>query len=131
MAQRKTVQGLNETERNEGELKHLRDRLRDFAAHRDWNQFHSPKNLAIALSVEAGELLEHFQWISDRESLTVPNEKRERIQEEMADVLLYVIRLGDVLNIDLFRAAEDKIDANAEKYPVDRSRGNAKKYTEL
>ena len=105
--------------------------MRNFAAARDWNKFHSPKNLAIALSVEAGELLEHFQWMSDDESLTVSNEKIKKIQEEMADVLLYVIRLGDVLNIDLLHVAESKIDENAKKYPVAKSRGNAKKYTEL
>ena len=112
-------------------LQGLRDRLRDFAVARDWNQFHSPKNLAIALSVEAGELLEHFQWISDKDSLTVPRTKLGEIEKEMADVLLYLIRLADIMNVDLIQAAERKIRINARKYPVEKSRGSAKKYTEL
>src|ERR1700730_17715748 len=111
MAQRKHVQGMSEERECGGEiaLMRLRDRLRDFAAARDWNQFHSPKNLAIALSVEAGELLEHFQWLSDKESLTAPPSKVGEIEKEMADVLLYLIRLADVLNVDLIQAAERKI----------------------
>jgi len=112
-------------------LTRLRDRLRNFAAARDWNQFHSPKNLAIALSVEVAELLEHFQWISDNESLTMPPEKRSGIEEEIADVLLYLIRIADMLNVDLIQAAERKIETNAQKYPVEKVRGTAKKYTEL
>jgi len=122
---------VNDNHRGEQSLEHLRDRLREFAAARDWNQFHSPKNLAIALSVEAGELLEHFQWLSDQESLTLPDDKREKIKEELADVLLYLIRLADVLNVDLIKSADTKIEANAQQYPVDKSRGSAKKYTEL
>jgi NTP pyrophosphatase (non-canonical NTP hydrolase) len=117
--------------RDEIALERLRDRLRAFAAARDWNQFHSPKNLAIALSVEAGELLEHFQWISDRDSLTMPPNKLGEIKAEIADVFLYLIRLADVLNVDLVQAAERKIEANSRKYPVEKSRGSAKKYTEL
>lgn len=112
-------------------LERLRDRLREFAAVRDWNQFHSPKNLAIAFTVEAGELLEQFQWLSDQESLTLPEDKLERIKDEIADVLLYLIRLADVLSVDLITTAETKIEANAKKDPVDKSRGSAKKYTEL
>ena len=133
MAQRKHVQGVN-GERGPGDeitLERLRDRLRDFAEARDWNQFHSPKNLAIALSVEAAELLEHFQWMSDKDSLTMPPDKLGKIDEEMADVLLYLIRLADTLNVDLIQAADKKIDTNARKYPVEKSRGSAKKYTEL
>jgi dCTP diphosphatase len=132
MAQRKHVQGLKE-ERERGDevvLKRLRDRLRDFASARDWNQFHSSKNLAIALSVEAGELLEHFQWISEKASAPPPTKLGE-IEEEMADVFLYLIRLADTLNVDLVRAADKKIDSNSRKYPVEKSRGSAKKYTEL
>jgi dCTP diphosphatase len=133
MAQRKHVQGINAERGRRGEitLRELRDRLRDFAAARDWNQFHSPKNLAIALSVEAGELLEHFQWLSDKESLTAPPSKVGEIEKEMADVLLYLIRLADMLNVDLIQAAVEKIRINARKYPVEKSRGSAKKYTEL
>ena len=101
MAQRKHVQRVNKQGRDGPSLEQLRDRLRDFAAARDWNQFHSPKNLAIALSVEAGELLEHFQWISDRESMTLPDDKLGKVKDEIADVLLYLIRLADLLNVDL------------------------------
>jgi NTP pyrophosphatase (non-canonical NTP hydrolase) len=112
-------------------LEALRDALRQFAAERDWNQFHSPKNLAIALSVEAAELLEHFQWIPDAESSTVAPDQKARIREEVADVLLYLVRLADKLEIDLLAAASDKIRLNAEKYPVEKARGSSKKYTEL
>ena len=112
-------------------LTRLRDRLRDFASVRDWNQFHSPKNLAIALSVEASELLEHFLWISDQDSLTMPPDKLRAIKDEVADVFLYLIRLADLLNVDMVQAANEKVDANSRKYPVEKSRGTAKKYTEL
>ena len=108
MAQRKRIQvmtgGSSRTE--EVALTRLRDRLRVFAAARDWTQFHSPKNLAIALSVEAAELLEHFQWISDEHSLNMPPEKLGKIEEEIADVFLYLIRLADMLNVDLFEVAD-------------------------
>jgi len=112
-------------------LESVRDRLREFAAARDWNQFHSPKNLTIALSVEAGELLEQFQWLTDQESAALADDKLEKIEAEMADVLLYLIRLADVLDVDLLTAANAKIDENEKKYPVEKSRGSAKKYTEL
>ncbi len=112
-------------------LEALRDALRQFAAERDWDQFHSPKNLAIALSVEAAELLEHFQWMPDAESSTVAPDKKARITEEVADVLIYLVRLADKLEIDLLTAASDKIRLNAEKYPVEKARGSRKKYTEL
>jgi dCTP diphosphatase len=131
MAQRKHVQGVSGQSGGADQiaLTRLRDRLRDFASARDWNQFHSPKNLAIALSVEAAELLEHFQWVSDKDSLTIPPDSK--IDEEIADVFLYLIRLADMLDIDLVQAADRKIEANSRKYPVEKSRGNAKKYTEL
>jgi NTP pyrophosphatase (non-canonical NTP hydrolase) len=112
-------------------LEALRDELRQFAAERDWNQFHSPKNLAIALSVEAAELLEHFQWMPETESAALAAGQKGRIREEVADVLLYLIRLADKLEIDLLAAASDKIRLNAEKYPVAKARGSSKKYTEL
>lgn len=133
MAQRKHLQGMNVDRGPRGEitLERLRDRLRAFAEARDWKQFHTPKNLAIALSVEAGELLEHFQWISGDDSLTLPADKLGEIEDEMADVLLYLVRLADTLNVDLVRAADEKIDTNATKYPVEKSRGSSKKYTEL
>lgn len=111
-------------------LVELRDRLRAFAAERDWEQFHSPKNLAMALIVEAGELVEHFQWLTENESRQPPAETRAKIEEELADVLLYLVRLADRLDIDLEQAAVAKIARNAKKYPADKVRSSAKKYTE-
>ena len=112
-------------------LEGLRDALRQFAAERDWDQFHSPKNLAIALSVEAAELLEPFQWLSEVNCANLPPETLQQLREELADVLLYLVRLADKLDIDLMSAAEEKLQLNAQKYPVDKARGNAKKYTEF
>jgi dCTP diphosphatase len=109
----------------------LRDALRTFAAARDWDQFHSPKNLAAALSVEAAELLEHFQWLSEPASRELPAAQRVAVSHEMADVLLYLVRLADKLDIDLAAAAAAKLELNAAKYPVEKSRGSSRKYTEL
>jgi dCTP diphosphatase len=132
MAQREHVQGIgsNHWEDDTIALAYLRDRLRQFVAEREWGQFHSPKNLAIALSVEAGELLEHFQWVSELESGSLPPIKLNGIGEEMADVLSCLIRLADVLGVDLIQGGEKKIDTNARKYPVEKSRGSAKKYSD-
>jgi NTP pyrophosphatase (non-canonical NTP hydrolase) len=113
------------------ELQRLRDALRDFAAAREWDQFHSPKNLAMALSAEAGELLETFQWLTEAQSRNLSPEALAAAGEEIADVLLYLIRLCDQLGIDPIAAADHKMLANAAKYPVDKARGNSKKYTEL
>ncbi|MGE0356079.1 MAG: nucleotide pyrophosphohydrolase [Burkholderiales bacterium] len=113
------------------ELENLRDRLRAFAAERDWDQFHSPKNLAMALSAEAGELVETFQWLTEEQSRRPSPEALAAAGEEIADVLLYLVRLADKLGIDPIAAAEAKLLANARKYPADKARGNAKKYTEL
>ena len=112
-------------------LEELRSALQRFASERDWDQFHSPKNLAIALSVEAAELLEHFQWTPEADSNVLTPDQRAKVREEIADVLLYLIRLADKLNIDLLVAASDKIHVNAVKYPVDKARGSSKKYTEF
>ena len=112
------------------DLQTLRDRLRQFAAERDWDRFHSPKNLAMALIAEAAELVEHFQWLTEAESGALPSEKLKEVEAELADVLLYVVRLADKLDVDLNRAAMDKIARNEVKYPVERVRGSAKKYTE-
>ena len=109
----------------------LRTALRRFATARDWEQFHSPKNLAMALSVEAAELLEHFQWLRQAESAALPPAKRTQVGEEMADVLLYLIRLADRLDVDRIAAARRKMRLNARKYPVSKSRGSSRKYTEL
>ncbi|MBC8021497.1 MAG: nucleotide pyrophosphohydrolase [Burkholderiales bacterium] len=113
------------------ELEGLRDQMRDFAAARDWDQFHSPKNLAMALSAEAGELLEIFQWLTQEQSGRLDPKAQAAAADEIADVLLYVVRLGDCLGIDPVAAAQRKLVANAEKYPVDTARGISKKYTEL
>jgi NTP pyrophosphatase (non-canonical NTP hydrolase) len=109
----------------------LRDALRAFAAQRDWDQFHSPKNLAVAVCVEAAELLENFQWVTEDQSTTPPAEVVGRVREEMADVLLYLIRLADKLDVNLLEAAESKIQSNALRYPVEKARGSSRKYTEL
>ncbi|MGE0338057.1 MAG: nucleotide pyrophosphohydrolase, partial [Gammaproteobacteria bacterium] len=101
------------------------------AAEREWEQFHTPKNLAIALSIEASELLEHFLWAVDGDSGHLTPEKHQEVSEEAADVLLYLVRLADKLGIDLLEAANSKMDRNAEKYPVSKARGSSKKYTEL
>ncbi len=113
------------------EIVSLRNQLRSFAAERDWDQFHSPKNLASALAVEAAELLENFQWLTEAESQQLPLEALAAVRAEVADVLLYLIRISDKLGIDLIAAAKAKIVLNAEKYPVDKARGSSKKYTEL
>ena len=109
----------------------LRNQLRAFAAERDWDQFHSPKNLASALAVEAAELLEIFQWLTEAQSQKLPPKELAGVKEELADVLLYLIRLSDKLGIDLIAAAQAKIVLNAKKYPVEKSHGNNKKYTEF
>jgi dCTP diphosphatase len=112
-------------------LTQLRDALREFAAERDWDKFHSPKNLASALSVEAAELLERFQWLTEDESCTLPPADLARVREEMADVLNYLVRLADKLDVNLLDAAREKIKLNAQKYPVEKARGSAKKYSEI
>ncbi len=112
-------------------LTELRDAMRRFAAERDWDRFHTPKNLAMALSGEAGELIEHFQWLTAEESASLPAPVRDEVALELADVLLYLVRLGDVLGIDLAEAARRKIAINAQRYPVERVRGRAVKYDRL
>ncbi len=112
------------------ELLMLRDKLRTFADERDWDQFHTPKNLAMALMVEAAELLEHFQWLTPDQSCDLAEKSRAAVKEELADVLLYLIRIADKLGIDLLDAALLKMEKNALKYPADIVRGSAKKYNE-
>ncbi len=112
-------------------LETLRARLAEFAAERDWDQFHNPKNLAMALAGEAGELVEHFQWLTFEQAANLPRETREEVALECADVLLFLLRLTDKLDIDLAAAAEKKLVLNAKKYPVEKSRGKATKYNKL
>lgn len=112
-------------------LETLRVRLAEFAAERDWDQFHNPKNLAMALAGEAGELVEHFQWLTFEQAANLPREARAEVALEAADVLLFLLRLCDKLDIDLAAAAEKKLALNAKKYPVEKSRGKATKYNKL
>jgi NTP pyrophosphatase (non-canonical NTP hydrolase) len=109
-------------------LASLRRDLRRFAGARDWEQFHTPKNLAMALSVEAAELLECFQWLTPEQSAKLGARERRAIEEEVADVLLYLLRLTDVLDIDPLQAAQRKMKLNGRKYPVSLARGSARKY---
>lgn len=101
-------------------LSDLRDRLRQFAVERDWEQFHVPKNLAMSVAIEAAEIMEHFQWLTPDESAALPAPQRAAVAREIADVLLYLVRLADVLDIDPVEAALDKLAINARKYPAVR-----------
>ena len=112
-------------------LDELAAAVRQFGHERNWHLYHTPKNLASALIVEAAELLEPFQWLTPEESLRLPEKKREQVRQEMADVLIYLVSLANLLEVDLLQAAEDKLAINAAKYPVEKARGNAAKYTEL
>ncbi|MEK8019878.1 MAG: nucleotide pyrophosphohydrolase [Candidatus Parabeggiatoa sp.] len=111
-------------------LETLRQRLAEFAAMRDWDQFHSPKNLAMALIAESAELVEHFQWLSEEQSRHLSPEKKQAVSHELADVLIYLIRIADKLDIDLITAAEAKIQINETRYPVDMVKGDARRAEE-
>lgn len=111
-------------------LADLQRRLQQFARERDWEQFHSPKNLSMALSVEAAELVEHFQWLTEEQSRRLDDARRAAVAHECADVLIYLVRLADQLGIDLLAAADEKMILNAQKYPADRVRGDPRKYDE-
>ena len=114
------------------EIQQLQQQIRAFRDQRDWMQFHSPRNLAVSISLEASELLEHFQWITDeKSSKQVAEERRTQIATEIADVAIYLLELSDNLGIDLKQAIEAKLQSNAEKYPVEKARGSSLKYTEL
>jgi dCTP diphosphatase len=112
-------------------LDEIRARVLRFVAERDWEQFHSPKNLAMALSVEAAELLEVFQWLTEAQSREAAPEVKAAAADEIADVLIYLLQLSHRLGIDPVAAARDKIAKNAAKYPIEKARGLSKKYTEL
>jgi NTP pyrophosphatase (non-canonical NTP hydrolase) len=122
---------MNETPSCADPLRELREALRRFSAERDWDRFHSPKNLAMALSVEVAELVEHFQWLSEGESAALAPAQHAQVREELADVLIYLVRLADRLDVELIAAARDKLALNALKYPADKARGNSRKYTDL
>jgi dCTP diphosphatase len=106
-------------------------RIRKFRDDRDWMQFHDPKNLAVSIVIEAAELLEHFQWKNNAEAERHSVENKDEIAEEIADVAIYLAELADNLGIDLIAAMHNKLDKNAEKYPVDKAKGVATKYTDL
>ncbi len=111
-------------------LDEIRQRLADFAKDRNWDQFHTPKNLSMALAAETAELLEIFQWLTDEQSKEIVHNEREmaEIREEIADVMIYLIRLSDKLNIDIEKAVLAKIELNEKKYPVELAKDNAIKY---
>jgi NTP pyrophosphatase (non-canonical NTP hydrolase) len=116
---------------NTGEtMEKLREELRRFAKVRDWDKYHSPKNLAMALSVEVSEIAEHFQWLTEEESRTLPPEKLAQLKEEIGDVLIYLVRLADKCGIDPLQAAREKLEKNQQKYPASIVKGKALKYTE-
>ena len=113
------------------ELESIKQQLREFSKERDWDQFHSPKNFSMALIVECAELVEHFQWLTEEQSKQLPEETLDEVSLEMADIMIYLIRLADKLDIDLIDVVNQKIKLNAIKYPVDKSKGLATKYNKL
>jgi NTP pyrophosphatase (non-canonical NTP hydrolase) len=112
-------------------IKTLTDKIDKFAKDRDWDKFHSPKNLSMALIAEAGELVEQFQWLTEEESMNLSPEKKQNVTNEIADVLIYALRLCSKLGIDPIKSTEEKIQQNEQKYPIELAKGNAKKYSEL
>ena len=111
-------------------LEALRVRLAKFAADRDWNQFHSPKNLSMALIAEAAELVEHFQWLTEEQSYSLDENKKQAVAEELADVLIYLVRTADKLDIDLIKSTWEKIEKNETRYPAEKVRGDARRASE-
>ena len=114
----------------ETELQQLTLALRKFAQDRDWEQFHSPKNLSMALSVEAAELLEHFQWTEGQASFALGEAKQQLVGYEVADIFIYLLRICDQLNIDLMQVTKEKMAINDQRYPVEKVKGSSKKYSE-
>ena len=108
----------------------LRGYIKAFIEERDWEQFHSPKNLAMALSVEVAEIVEHFQWLTEEQSRNLPPEKLAEIREEIGDVMIYLVELADKLGVDPVEAAKAKVEINRRKYPAELVKGKASKYTE-
>ncbi|WP_416397144.1 nucleotide pyrophosphohydrolase [Allohahella sp. A8] len=112
-------------------LEYLTKAMAQFAQERDWDQYHSPKNITMALAGEVGELAECFQWLSEAESASLDDKKRTAVADEIADIQLYLVRLADKLGIDILEASKRKLEKNERKYPVAKARGNATKYTDL
>jgi len=115
---------------NDDSLENLRQKLATFAQVRDWDQFHSPKNLSMALIAEAAELVEHFQWLSEEQSRHLTDDKKQEVGYELADILIFLIRTADKLDIDLIQTAHKKITINESRFPVERVRGSAKRASE-
>ena len=113
------------------ELENIKLSLQEFAKERDWDQFHSPKNFSMALIVECAELVEHFQWLTDEQSKRLPEDTLDEVSLEMADIMIYLIRLADKLDVDLIKTVKRKMELNAIKYPVNKSKGLATKYNKL
>jgi dCTP diphosphatase len=113
------------------ELHELQQRIRDFRDARDWKQFHSPKNLAASVAIEAAELLEIFQWCDSADSVAVAEQRRDRVLDEVADVAIYLLELADILGIDVSAAVLAKLERNEHRYPADRARGRSEKWDEL
>lgn len=111
-------------------LDELKRRLRRFTAERDWQRYHSPKNLSMALIAEAAELVEHFQWLTEKQSASLPPEKLAEVELELADIQIYLVELADKLQVDLMAAVDKKLAINAVKYPTEKVKGSSKKYTE-
>ncbi|WP_455210344.1 nucleotide pyrophosphohydrolase [Kaarinaea lacus] len=107
----------------------IKHRLRKFVAERDWQQFNTPKNLSMALIAEAGELVEHFQWLTDEQSKNLDGDQLKAVSHELADIFIYLLRLADELNIDLIKATNEKMLINNKKYPAEKVKGSANKYT--
>ena len=112
------------------QFEELRERLARFAHERDWDQFHSPKNLSMALIAEAAELVEHFQWLSEADSSQLPADKLEEVAMELADIQIFLIRIADKLGVDIAATAWKKIDINESRYPIDKVKGSAKRASE-
>ena len=119
----------SETKSNDS-LECLRRRVADFATARDWDQFHSPKNLSMALIAEAAELVEHFQWLSEEESRVLSASKKQAVSHELADILIFLVRSAHMLDVDLLAAANEKIQINERRYPAEKVRGSAKRAVE-
>jgi dCTP diphosphatase len=113
------------------EIQRLQQAIEKFARDRDWEQFHTPKNLAMAMSVEAAEVVEIFQWLTDEQSKSLSQEKVADLADELADTYIFLLKIAAHYGIDINQAASDKIRKNELKYPVEKARGNSKKYTEL
>ena len=114
----------------ETDFDRIKKQVRQFVVERDWDQFHSPKNLSMALIVEAAEMVEHFQWLTEEQSCNLSGEKLAEIELELADIQIYLISLAEKLQLDLITAVDKKLALNAQKYPADKVRGSSKKYTE-